>query len=203
MAYEKQGEWMSRALRAGTVATALWRGLRDETGELVDLVLVEADEGFAVWLGMTLAQMDERTYSSLVPTGVPTRLPLYLEAIRGGRATQLTFDRLVGPDAVIQAEVRILPCGDDLVFAQLFDVSAREARFQRAESARRTAELTRDRLGRFLDAAPDGFAVYRVERNDSQQVIRIVLEYVNEVAAAPTGRPPRGLDRSHSRRVVP
>jgi len=52
-----------RGLTVGCVAqgTALWRGLRDESGELVDLALVEADEGFAVWLGMPPARVDERT----------------------------------------------------------------------------------------------------------------------------------------------
>lgn len=190
MGFKVAAEWMPAALTAGTTATTLWRGVRDESGTLIDLEVVECDVGAEAWFGLPREALIGHRYSRLVPTGVHERLPLYLEAIADGAPRHVLFRRVVGEQHVIDAEVRIVPCGNDLLFAQTWDVTDREMHARSAEEARLATQLTLDQLEAALNVSPDGFAIYAVERGGDDRITTVRMAFVNEVAAQPTGRPP-------------
>jgi diguanylate cyclase (GGDEF)-like protein len=182
---------MLAALTAGTRATAFWKGVRDDAGVLVDLLLEEADQGFADWVGRPLAELAGHRYSEFLPTGIHSRLPFYLDALEAAEARQLTFDATPADRrAPTTVEVRVAPCGDDLLFAAVWDVDERESRNRELEAARAAAVEAVDLLHFALNSSPDGFAVYR-RVADGTAGGALVVEFVNETAALPTGRAPR------------
>ena len=181
-------QWMRRALEAGTTACALWRGVRDAGGGFVDLELLEASDGYVTWAGRRREEMIGCRYSELVPSGVQERLDHYLRCLVAGQPEWLVFQPVLLPGRTEWAEVRIVPCGGDLLYIQTFDVTERERRARQLLEARDLAELQQARMLAVLNASPDGFAIYQVERT-GEDIRDIRIFFVNDAAAAPTGLP--------------
>lgn len=177
------------ALEAGATATAFWRGVRAPGGELVDLEAVECSDGFGEWLGREPHSVVGKRYSELVPTGLHNRLAVYLDAIDQNKAAQLIFER-PGPDGrLVTAEVRVAPCGDDEIFAAVWDVTEREQRLQAARDASEAARQHRADLERALDALPMGIAIVTGHRDDHGSVDRATVDFMNLVGASWTHQP--------------
>lgn len=188
---------MRRALEAGTNAAALWRAVDDEHGVPIDLRLVECSGEFLHWVGRPRDAAIGMLYTSMIPTGVHSRLGLYLEALEQQQVKRLVFEPVAMPGRVNAAEIRIVPCGPDLLYAQIWDVSEREHVSRGSEHARREAEAALARIEAALNASPHAFAVYRAERDESGMVRKIWMIFVNDEAARPMGRPAgswRGVD---------
>ena len=181
--------WMRVALERGTVACALWKGIRNTSGDLVDLELLECDEGYARWSASTQAEMVGKRYTELVPSGVSDRLDFYLQCMASGEPKSMVFRPLPLPQRAEWAEIRLVPCGLDLLYIQTFDVTERERTTQRAMDAAENAEAQLSRMFAAVNASPDAFAVYWAERDASQMVQDIRILFVNDAAAAPTTRP--------------
>lgn len=180
---------MRKALEVGTTSAGLWRGMRDQAGELIDLELVECTQGYADWVGRPLESMPGTRYTTLAPSGIPNRLAQYLAAITSGEPTTLMFEPVTRAGRAAFTELRIAPCGDDLIYVQAFDVSSREGRFHEMRESRDVAERDLARTLAALNASPDGFAVYLAERDADGSITDIRILLVNDAAAAPTGRP--------------
>lgn len=178
------------ALEGGATATSFWRAIPSDLGPAVDLEFVDGSPGFGEWLGRSLADMRGRRYSELIPTGLHDRLPAYLQVLETGQKAVFTFDRISHEGARATAEVRCVPVGDGDLFIALWDVTEREERIREAERVRGEALVDRDLLAVALNASPDGFAIYRLVRGDDEQPPALLVEFVNEVAAGPTGRAP-------------
>lgn len=124
------------ALEVGTEHTAFWRGIRNSEDDLVDLLLIEANESFASWLGRPLDDIRGRRYSEVQPNGVLERLPVYLNALSTSTARQVTFD-FETPDGTARTyESRVAPCGDDELFVAVWDVDERTQTIRELEAAR-------------------------------------------------------------------
>lgn len=178
------------ALEAGATATSFWRAVRDEAGVAVDLELLDGSPGLGVWLGRALEHMRGRRYSEMIPTGLHDRLPTYLGVLCTGQPAAFAFDRVGHEGAAATAEVRCVPLGGDELFIALWDVTEREERIREAERVRGEALADRDLLAVALNASPDGFAIYRRVRTGDGRSPDLLVEFVNEVGAAPTGRAP-------------
>ncbi len=133
--------------------------------------------------------MQGRRYSELIPTGLHDRLPTYLGALRTGVPAAFTFDRTTANGSTATAEIRCIPLGGDELCLLLWDVTDREQRTREAERLRAEALADRDLLAVALNASPDGFAIYRLMAGDDGAA-EFRLQFVNEVAAGPTGRAP-------------
>lgn len=178
------------ALDAGTTASAFWRAVRDGSGRPVDLELMDFSAGFATWLGLQPEEMHGRRYTELIPTGVHARLALYLSCLRTGDPVTVRFDRESPDGGRATAQVRATPVDDDELFVALWDVTENEDRIRSAEEARSDAIAARELLAAVLDSSPDGFALCRVHRDDTGRPVDLVLEFLNETAARPSGRSP-------------
>ncbi len=178
------------ALEGGATATSFWRGVPGDLGPAVDLEFVDGSPGFGHWLGRSLDDMRGRRYSELIPTGLHDRLPAYLRVLATGEKAVFTFDRVGHDGAGSTAEVRCVPLGGDDLFVALWDVTEREERIREAERVRGEALVDRDLLAVALNASPDGFAIYRLVGSAGEQPPDLRVEFVNEVAAGPTGRAP-------------
>ena len=178
------------ALDAGTTASAFWRAIRDDTGRAVDLELTDFSAGFATWLGLEPEEMPGRRYTDLIPTGVHARLGLYLTCLRSGQPVTIRFDREARDGDRATAEVRATPVDEDELFVALWDVTANEDRIRAAEQARSEAIAARELLAGVLDSSPDGFALCRVHRDEAGRPVDLVVEFLNETAARPSGRSP-------------
>ena len=179
------------ALDGGATATSFWRAVPSDLGPAVDLEFVDGSPGFGEWLGRSLSDMRGRRYSELIPTGLHDRLPAYLQVLASGQKAEFTFDRVGHEGMRSTAEVRCVPLGQDDLFIALWDVTEREERVREAERVRGEALVDRDLLAVALNASPDGFAIYRLVRgDDDQRAPELRIEFVNEVAAGPTGKSP-------------
>ncbi len=181
---------MREALTAGTSATALWRGMRNEAGDFFDMEIVDCDEGMARWLNRPREAIVGQRYTRIIPTGVEDRLPVYLETLNSGTTSHIVFHGVERNGEIKDAEVRVVPCGDDMAFAQLLDVTDRETSLRDADRLRVEAQMALDQLEAALNVSPDGFAIYLAERDDHDRVCQIRLAYANEAATLPTGRGP-------------
>lgn len=187
-------QWMRRALETGTVSAVLWRAVRDAAGDVTDLEVADASPGFERWVGRgSGAALGER-YSLLLPSGMADRLPILIDAMASGEPGAILFhpvDR-AGTVRVPSAELRYIPCGPDLVYAQVFDVTAREQRFEDADAARLEAEADLHRIEAAVNASPEAFAVYQLLRDGYGNAGEVRVLFVNEAAALPTGRSSEG-----------
>lgn len=178
------------ALDSGATATAFWRAVLDEHGQVTDLEVVECSVGFAEWLGRSHDSLTGRRYSELVPTGLHDRLPVYLDALRTGKTATLIFDRPGSVGEIVTAEVRVTPLAEDELFVALWDVTEREERVRSAERDRADALVSRDLLEAALNASPDGFVVLRREDSRDGRPGELRIEFLNEAGATPTNRSP-------------
>ena len=181
--------WWRRALHEGMQATCLWRAVRDDAGQVVDLEVVECDDGFADWFARPIAALPGTRYSELVPSGIRDRLSTYIAVLDDGQARDLVFapvPKLGRPDV---AEVRLVPCGDDLIWAEVADVTERERHLRAVMLERDAAAAGLQQLVRALNASPDAFAVHEARRDVAGEVTGFEVAFVNEAASSPTGRP--------------
>ena len=181
-------DWMRQALGSGTVSAVLWRGVRDTAGNAIDLEVVEGDSRFADWVARPHAELPGLRYSALLPSGVRHRLPALLGALASGEPGQLLFEPVARPGRPGLVELRFVPCGHDLIFTQLFDVTEREARVHAAEAAGLVAEAERSRFEAALNALPQALAIYQLVRDAQGGVNGVRVLFVNDAGAAPTGR---------------
>ncbi len=180
--------WWRHALRDGVAATCLWRGVRDEAGAVFDLEVIECDEGFADWVGHDAASLEGARYSALVPSGMRDRFPVYVDVIEGDAPRDLVFTPTPRPGRPLMAEARLVPCGDDLIWSVIADVSERERRYRGLVLERDAAVAGLQQLIRAVNASPDALAVYEARRDENGRVIGLDVAFVNEAAAGPTGR---------------
>jgi len=185
---------MRRALETGTVSAVLWRAVRDADGIVVDLEVADASAGFERWVGREPGDALGARYSVLLPSGMADRLPTLIDAMASGEPGTILFHPVDRPGTVrvASAELRYIPCGPDLVYAQVFDVTEREQRFEDADAARMEAEADLHRIEAAVNASPEAFAVYQLLRNGQGHSDGVRVLFVNEAAALPTGRSSEG-----------
>lgn len=183
-------ERLRLALDASVTAAGFWRTVRESDDRIVDFVLVESTVGFEHWLGRPREEIVGRRYSELIPTGLHDRLPLYIKAVRHGEPVTVRFDRIMPDGHEVTAEVKAVPFGRDELFSALWDVSESHRRLRDAERAQAEALASRELLAAALNSSPDAFAIYDVQRDDGGVIRGMTVSFVNEVAAAPTGRAP-------------
>ena len=180
--------WWRHALRDGVQATCLWRAVRDEHGDITDLEIVECDEGLSAWMGQEVSALAGSRYSALVPSGMRERLPAYIAVIEEREPRDLVFMPVPRPGRPTVAEVRLVPCGNDLIWSVLSDVSDRERRYRGLVLERDAAVAGLQQLIHAVNASPDALAVYEARRDAGGRVVGLDVAFVNEAAAGPTGR---------------
>ena len=181
---------LRQSLAASVAALAVWREVRDVSGQLVDLEAVDASVGFGAWVGLPPDEVVGRRYSEMIPSGIHSRLPLYLKAMETGDAVTVAFDRVLPDGTEASSEIRAVPFGDGEMFVAMWDVTDTRRQLAETERAHAEALLTRDLLTAALNSSPDAFAIYRVARGEAGAVEAITVEFVNEAAATTTGRTP-------------
>lgn len=182
-------DWRRRALEIGTMAAVLWEGVPDATGQVSNMRCVESTSGFDTWVGREKQDVVGALYSELIPSGVHDRLPVYLESMRLQSPRTLRFHPVPVPGRTATTiELRMIPCGENLLYVQDYDVSEEERRIVEAEGARHAAEEGLARIEAAVNASPVTFALYQAQRDDAGSVRAITILFVNDAAAAPTGR---------------
>jgi diguanylate cyclase (GGDEF)-like protein len=179
---------MRNALEAGTSAAVLWQGVRDDAGELVDLRIVECTQGFADWVHQPRDSLPGALYTAIIPSGIHERLQVYLGALRDRRPGQLDFKPVPLPGRADAAQVRVVPCGDDLLYSQVWDSSERERLIQEANSTLYSVEADLHRMEQAWNAVPHGISLCQAERDDEGSIRDIRTPFVNDAAARAAGR---------------
>lgn len=171
------------ALENGARAAIFWHAVRDaETGRIADLELVEASEATAEYFGVPFGDLHGRRYSELVPTGTIIRLGLMAEALERDEAISFTLEHTTGSGYTSTFEARITPCGDDELFAAVWDVGERAQSLREIEHARLAAEDAKAMLEVALGLTEDPIATYQLERDDNGAVADARLLFLNDPA---------------------
>lgn len=173
------------ALETGASAAIFWRAVRDpETGRIADLEVVEASEATGDYFGLPAADLRGRRYSELVPEGTIIRLGLMADAIERDEATSFTVDHTMATGHASTFEARITPCGDDELFAAVWDIGDQAQALREIEHARLAAEDAKTMLEVALRLTEDPIATYQLERDAAGVVVDARLLMANDVAAA-------------------
>lgn len=169
---------------------AFWRGVRDGAGVVVDLELLDASDAFTAWLDRDPHEAVGRRYSELIPTGLHRRLPVYLRALQDRMPARVAFRRDVPDGVPVDAEVLVIPFGNDELLSALWDVSEPRRQFDDLVFSRLEAVAERDLFVAALDVVPDAVAVCRVRLGDVGEPVTVLVEFVNEMACGTSGRQP-------------
>jgi diguanylate cyclase (GGDEF)-like protein len=169
---------------------AFWRGVRDGAGVLVDLELLDASEAFAAWLGRGTDEVVGRRYSELIPTGLRRRLRVYLRALQDRTPARVAFRRDMPGGLPVDAEVLVIPFGNDELLSALWDVSEPRRQVDDLVFSRLEAVAERDLFVAALDAVPDAVAVCRIRIGDVGEPATVLVEFVNEMACGTSGHQP-------------
>jgi serine phosphatase RsbU (regulator of sigma subunit)/PAS domain-containing protein len=157
---------------------ALAGAVRDESGRVVDFVLLHLNEAGGHFLGRSVPDLVGRTYRELWPeTMTDGTLPLYVQVVEDREPIVRTvyYDRA---SVSGHFEFRVVPYGDGFV-ARFVDLSKLTIGSQTEGGVR---------LYDALDAAFDGFTLLSAVRDGSGRIVDFTREYVNQIGAKMAGR---------------
>ncbi len=180
---EQEIRRLRAAIENGARAAIFWRAIRDtETGRISDLEIIEASEATGEYFGLPHEDLRGRRYSELVPEGMVIRLGLMADAIERDEAINFTLDHTTGSGHMSTFDARITPCGQDELFAAVWDVGEQARTLREVEHARLVAEDARAMLEAAVGLTEDPIATYQLERDDAGGVVDARLLYLNDPA---------------------
>ena len=127
----------------------------------------------------------------------------------GRRSSDTVRFRVPQPDGTVRwMESHLSPVPDPSgrvveVITLARNVTAQVTLEAQLAEGRRESELARAQLVEALDASPDGFMIYRLERDDDGRVAAAVLETVNAVGSRAVGGDPARLVGQDLRDLLP
>jgi diguanylate cyclase (GGDEF)-like protein/PAS domain S-box-containing protein len=194
---------------------AHYRLVADHAGDAIGRI---AADGSVLWTSPSTQRVFGLSADHLQGTGRsgvvhPDDLPAVASAtddVFSGRLSSATVRfRVPQSDATVRwMESHLSPVPDESgrvveVITLARDVTAQVRLDEQLAEGRRESELARAQLVEALDASPDGFMIYRLERDAGGRVCGAVLETVNAACSRVVGRSPGEAVGQDLRELLP
>ena len=192
-----------------------YRLVADHAGDALGRI---AADGSVLWsspstgrvFGLSAEHLRDSSRAGVVhPDDLPGVLAAADAVFAGRRRSDTVRFRVPQPDGTVRwMESHLSPVPDPSgqvveVITLARNVTAQVTLEAQLAEGRRESELARAQLVEALDASPDGFMIYRLERDDDGRVAAAVLETVNAVGSRAVGGDPARLVGQDLRDLLP